>query len=44
MCQINPRNEAVEVVISVHVHLDHTQSIRQLAEASGVSRSPTLGI
>lgn len=32
-------NEAVEVAVSGAVHLDHSQSIRQLNEASGVSRS-----
>lgn len=41
----NPiRNEAVEVAVLGHVQLDHTQSTRQLAEASGVSRSSIIRI
>lgn len=38
------RNEAVEVAVLGHVELDHTQSTRQLAEVSGVSRSSIIRI
>lgn len=33
------RNEAVEVAVLGHLQMDNTQSIRKVAEASGVSRS-----
>lgn len=38
------RNEAVEVAVLGHVEMDHSQSTRQLAEASGVSRSSIIRI
>lgn len=38
------RNEAVEVIDLEHVNLDHIRCTRQLAEASGVIRSPIICI